>query len=51
MAFPGATVLALNGETMEPVDYRDTEHFKSTRDLLADPSRFFHYLFADDSDE
>lgn len=51
MAFPGATVLALSGATMEPVDYRDTEHFKITRDFLADPSRFFHYLFAEDSDE
>ena len=51
MAFPGATVLALNGANIEPVDYRDTEHFKITRDFLANPERFFHYLFDNESDE
>lgn len=51
MAFPGATILSLDGETIRQVDYRETEHFKITRDFLADPDRFFHYLFADEPDE
>ena len=51
MAFPGATILSLDGETIREVDYRDTDHFKITRDFLADPARYFHYLFADDADE
>ena len=48
LAFPGATVLSLDGGALTPVDYRDTEHFRVTRDFLADPDRYFRYLFADD---
>ncbi|WP_411279282.1 AAA family ATPase [Gemmatimonas sp.] len=45
LAFPGATVLSLDGGVIEPIDYRDTDHFRITRDFLAAPERFFRYLF------
>lgn len=45
LAFPGATVLSLDGGTIEEVDYRDTDHYRVTRDFLASPERFFRYLF------
>ncbi len=49
LAFPGATVLSLDGGSIEQVDYHDTDHFRVTRDFLASPERFFRHLF-DDSD-
>lgn len=45
LAFPGATVLSLDGGLIEEVDYRDTDHYRITRDFLAAPERFFHHLF------
>jgi predicted ATPase len=45
LAFPGATVLSLDDGVIEPVDYRDTEHYRITRDFLTAPERFFRYLF------
>lgn len=48
MAFPGATVLSLTDGTIEAVDYRDTEHFRITRDFLDAPERFCRHLFAED---
>ncbi len=48
LAFPGATVLSLDGGVLEPMDYRDTEHYRVTRDFLNDPERFFRYLFEEE---
>ena len=45
LAFPGATVLSLDSGQIEQVDYRDTEHYRLTRDFLEAPERFFRYLF------
>jgi predicted ATPase len=50
LAFPGATVWSLDGGPIEAVDYRDTEHYRVTRDFLDSPERFFRHLF-DPSDE
>ena len=49
LTFPGATVLSLDDGVIRQVDYRDTEHFRLTRDFLEAPDRFFRYLF-DDAD-
>ena len=49
LAFPGATVLSLDDGVIRQVDYRDTEHYRLTRDFLEAPERFFRYLFDDDS--
>ena len=45
LAFPGATVLSLDDGVIREVAYRDTEHFRLTRDFLADPERYFRHLF------
>lgn len=47
LAFPGATVLSLDGGTIKEVDYRDTDHFRVTREFLQSPERYFKYLFSD----
>ncbi len=44
MAFPGAEIFELSEDGIEKVDYRDTEHFRVTRDFLNDPQRMLHYL-------
>jgi predicted ATPase len=45
LAFPGATVLSLDGGAITEVDYRDTDHYRVTRDFLESPERFFRHLF------
>jgi len=45
LAFPGATVLSLDGGSIQPVDYRDTEHYRITREFLESPERYFRHLF------
>ena len=51
LAFPGATVLSLDSGTIEEVDYRDTDHYRVTRDFLASPERFFRHLFDEPDDD
>ena len=47
LAFPGARLLRLDGERIEPVAYRQTEHYALTRDFLNDPDRYLKRLLAD----
>ena len=47
LTFPGATVLSLDNGRIEEVDYRDTDHYRVTRDFLAAPESFFRHLFDD----
>jgi predicted ATPase len=49
LAFPGARLLRLDGERIEPVEYRQTEHYALTRDFLNDPDRYLKRLLADRS--
>lgn len=55
ITLPGATILNLDGETLRPVDYWQTEHFQITKDFLNAPQRYFRHLFdegpADDLDD
>lgn len=44
MAFPNAQVLELSQDGISQVDYRDTEHYRTTKDFLDNPERFLHYL-------
>jgi predicted ATPase len=48
LAFPGATVLSLDDGKIRAVDYRDTDHYRLTRDFLEAPERFFRHLFEND---
>jgi len=40
-------VLSFDGGKIQPVDYRETEHFRLTRDFLNAPERYFRHLLAD----
>jgi predicted ATPase len=51
LSYPGAVLLSLDGDSIEEIDYRDTEHYRVTRDFLNAPGRFFKHLFADGADE
>lgn len=51
LAFPGATLLSLDGDAIREVAYTDIDHYKLTRDFLNAPDRFFKHLFAEPSGE
>jgi len=52
LTLPGARVLSLDGGTIREVDYRETEHFRLTRDFLNAPERFYRHLLEEgDPDE
>lgn len=44
LAFPGARILRIDGERIEPVAYRETEHYALTRDFLNAPDRYLRRL-------
>lgn len=50
LAYPGATILSLDDGRLTRVAYRDTEHYRLTRDFLSDPERYLHHLFAERPD-
>jgi predicted ATPase len=45
LAYPGAVIFDFDGDTIEPVSYRETKHYLVTRDFLNAPDRFFKHLF------
>ena len=47
MAYPDAEILELSEAGIRSVGYRDTEHYKLTRQFLEDPDRMLHYLLSD----
>lgn len=47
MAFPGAEVLQLSERGIESVGYRETEHYRITREFLENPERMLRYLLAE----
>lgn len=47
MAYPGATIYALDSHGLEPILYEQTEHYCVTRAFLQDPERMLEQLFAD----
>jgi predicted ATPase len=46
LAYPGAALFSLDGDAIEPIEYRETRHYLITRDFLSAPERFFKHLFA-----
>lgn len=48
MALPGARLYRLDEAGFTAADYRDTEHYRLTRQFLEDPERMLHYLFRED---
>ena len=45
MAYPGATILNMDGETIEAVEYDDLEHVQIMRGFLNHPERYLGRLF------
>ena len=44
MALPDSEILELSFEGIKKVDYKDTEHYRVTKQFLDDPQRMLHYL-------
>ncbi len=51
LSYPGAIVYSLDGDSIEQIDYRDTEHYRLTRDFLNAPERYLRHLFASEEDD
>ncbi|MBI4600813.1 MAG: AAA family ATPase [Planctomycetes bacterium] len=47
LAYPGATLLSLDGDAIQEVKYEDTEHYRITRDFLQCPERYLKHLLND----
>jgi predicted ATPase len=48
MAYPGATILVMDGPTIEPVEYEDLEHVRIMRGFLNHPERYLDRLLGQD---
>ncbi len=44
MAFPGAEIKLFDEDGIRTVDYRDTDHYKITKQFINDPERMLHLL-------
>lgn len=51
LSYPGAKLVSLDGDAIEEVAYKDTEHYRLTRDFLNAPERYFKHLFSAEGDE
>jgi predicted ATPase len=45
MAYPGATILSMDGGEIVPVEYQDLEHVRITRGFLNRPQSYLSHLF------
>ena len=50
MAFPDAEVYQLTEHSIESVPYRDTEHFRLTKQFINNPERMLHYLMEEEGE-
>ena len=46
LAYPDATIYALDDHGIETVAYEDTDHYRLTRDFLDAPERYLRHLFS-----
>ena len=49
MAFPKAEIIELTQDGINKVDYKDTEHYKITKQFLDNPERMLRYLLDDEN--
>lgn len=47
LAYPGATVLSLDGAHIHPIPYQETGHYQLLKQFLDSPERYFRHLFSD----
>jgi predicted ATPase len=50
LTLPGATIFSIEEGQLREVGYRETEHYKLTRDFLNAPERFHRALFRAEND-
>jgi predicted ATPase len=48
LTLPGSRVLSLDGGALTEIDYRESEHFRLTRDFLNAPERFYRHLLEEE---
>jgi predicted ATPase len=46
LAYPEAVIYSFSAKGIEKVDYKDTEHYRVTRDFLSNPERMLRFLLA-----
>jgi hypothetical protein len=51
LSYPGAVLFSLDGDSIREIAYRETEHYRVTRDFLNSPERYFKHLLRGESDE
>jgi predicted ATPase len=51
LAYPGAALYGLDGDSIQEIAYRDTEHFQVTRGFLNAPEQYLKRLFDDTDDD
>jgi len=49
LSYPGATIFSLDNN-LEPIHYKDTEHYQITKNFLDNPESYFRHLFSNDDD-
>lgn len=47
LSYPGATLYSLDGEAIREIEYRETDHYRITKEFLNAPERFLKILFSD----
>jgi len=45
LAYPGATIYSCDSDRLTPIAYKETDHYKITKQFLDNPERFLNYLF------
>jgi len=51
MAYPDAWIYACTADGLRRVKYEETEHYRVTRDFLADPGRMLKILLQDPTED
>jgi predicted ATPase len=51
LSYPGAVLFSLDGDSIREIAYRETEHYRLTRDFLNAPERYLKHLFRPESDD
>ena len=51
LSYPGAVLFSLDSDSIREIAYRETEHYRLTRDFLNSPERYLKHLFRAESDE
>jgi len=50
LSYPGAALFSLDGDAIRQTTFRETEHYRVTRDFLNAPERYFRHLFRSDDE-